>query len=134
MKYVYPMIAGSLAVLVLSVSPATAGDPAKKMGASGESGASTRDSTTSPSASPSTGSSDTSVDTKTKIDGSAEVGGQGDTPSASPRTGEVGENNGKARGQDPDKKTGLDRADQAAGDQGQQGRDNAREQQEEKKQ
>lgn len=32
----------------------------------------------------------------------------------------------KARGHDPDKKTGLDRADEAAGEHGQQGRDNAR--------
>jgi hypothetical protein len=36
---------------------------------------------------------------------------------------------GKARGLDPDKKTGLDRADEAAGSHGQHGRDNAREKQ-----
>jgi len=39
------------------------------------------------------------------------------------------EQHGKARGQQADKKTGLDRADQAAGEHGKQGRDNAREKQ-----
>ena len=52
-----------------------------------------------------------------------------DAPSASPKTGDDGKKIG-----DEEKKTGLDRADQAAGEHGKQGRDNAREQQEEKKQ
>lgn len=39
------------------------------------------------------------------------------------------ERRGKARGHDPDKLTGLDRADQVAGEHGRQGRDNAREKQ-----
>jgi hypothetical protein len=36
---------------------------------------------------------------------------------------------GKARGQQADKKRGLDRADEVAGEKGKQGRDNAREKQ-----
>lgn len=47
-------------------------------------------------------------------------------------SGEDKERHGKARGHDPDKLTGLDRADQAAGEHGQQGRDNAREKQDRK--
>jgi len=39
------------------------------------------------------------------------------------------EKRGNAFGKDEDKKTGLDRADQAAGEHGKQGRDNAREKQ-----
>jgi hypothetical protein len=39
------------------------------------------------------------------------------------------EKHGKARGHDEDKLTGLDRADQVAGEHGKHGRDNAREKQ-----
>ncbi|MBM4439611.1 MAG: hypothetical protein FJ027_04255 [Candidatus Rokubacteria bacterium] len=55
-----------------------------------------------------------------------------DSPSASPSTSPSTDTDteaGKARGLDPDKKTGLDRADEAAGSHGQHGRDNAREKQ-----
>ncbi|HYE91016.1 MAG TPA: hypothetical protein VEA38_08360 [Terriglobales bacterium] len=57
-----------------------------------------------------------------------------DSPSASPSTSgdekkDADKEAGKARGLDPDKKTGLDRADEAAGSHGQHGRDNAREKQ-----
>ena len=52
-----------------------------------------------------------------------------DSPSASPSLS-TDQESSKARGLDPDKKTGLDRADEAAGTHGQQGRDNAREKQE----
>jgi hypothetical protein len=55
-----------------------------------------------------------------------------DSPSASPNTMSTDEESAKARGLDPDKKTGLDRADEAAGTKGQQGRDNAREKQEQR--
>jgi len=45
------------------------------------------------------------------------------SPSASPRS----DDDGKTKQNDGDKKTGLDRADEAAGSHGQHGRDNARE-------
>jgi hypothetical protein len=47
------------------------------------------------------------------------------SPSASPRTGD----DDQLKQNDQDKKTGLDRADEAAGPHGQHGRDNAREKQ-----
>ena len=50
--------------------------------------------------------------------------GASDTTSSS-----TGDEQGKARGQQADKKTGLDRADEVAGEHGKQGRDNAREKQ-----
>ena len=50
--------------------------------------------------------------------------------SAQANTGEMNdeerEKHGKARGHDEDRKTGLDRADEVAGEHGKQGRDNAR--------
>jgi len=49
-----------------------------------------------------------------------------DQPSASPR---LGDDKDKADKDQGDKKTGLDRADDAAGQHGQQGRDNARDKQ-----
>ena len=71
-----------------------------------------------------------STDTDTSVSGKAQ--GSVDTPSASPKTGDEmdkDQESSKARGLDPDKKTGLDRADEAAGAHGQQGRDNARKKQ-----
>ncbi|HET7343580.1 MAG TPA: hypothetical protein VFL90_19100 [Methylomirabilota bacterium] len=53
-------------------------------------------------------------------------------PSASPRMDNDRDRDDMKKGQDLDKKTGLDRADQAAGEHGQQGRDNAREHQDQK--
>jgi hypothetical protein len=49
-------------------------------------------------------------------------------PSASPRTDDVEKDQDKFKDRS-DKKTGLDRADEAAGPHGQHGRDNAREKQ-----
>ena len=58
----------------------------------------------------------TTTETDTSVSGKAQ--GSVDTPSASPKTGDEmdkDQESRKARGLDPDKKTGLDRADEAAG-------------------
>ena len=56
--------------------------------------------------------------------GSASAGG-----TASAGASDEEERQGKARGHDPDRAKGLDRADEAAGSHGQHGRDNARQKQ-----
>ena len=102
MRHDYAAIAAStIAAVLLAVNPAAAGDAGKKA-----------------SGSVSTDTS-SSVSTDTKTDGS----GSTDSPSASPKMDDAKDT------LDAEKKTGLDRADQAAGPHGQQGRDNAREQQ-----
>ena len=119
MKKDYATIAAStIAALLLAVSPAAAGGDGKKA----EGGISTE--------------SSTSVTTETKTDGSVSAGGSVsgttggavilDSPSASPK---MSDDKDKL---DAEKKTGLDNADQKAGEHGQQGRDNAREKQERK--
>ena len=89
--------------------------------------------TSSAQYSSSTQSKDT---TSTQPSVSGQASGSGsvttDSPSASPNTMSSDQESAKARGLDPDKKTGLDRADEAAGAKGQQGRDNAREKQEQR--
>ena len=123
MKNDYAAIAAStIAALLLAVNPAAAGDSGKKASGSVSTDPSTSVTTeTKPEGSVSGGVS---------TDGSASGTSGGtlstDSPSASPRMGDETDK------LDAEKKTGLDRADQAAGQHGQQGRDNAREHQEQK--
>ena len=60
----------------------------------------------------------TNLNTNSNVNTSTNPSSSTDQPSASPRLGD-----------DNDKKTGLDRADEAAGSHGQHGRDNARDKQ-----
>jgi hypothetical protein len=111
MKKDYAAIAAStIAAVLLAFNPATAGDAAKKA----DGGVSTDTSASG------------SVSTDTSVSGTTGGTLSTDSPSASPK---MGDDKDKL---DADKKTGLDRADQAAGEHGQKGRDNAREHQEQK--
>jgi hypothetical protein len=75
-------------------------------------------------------SGSTSAEAQTGSTGSgASAQGSASGDAAISASGEDKERHGRARGHDPDKLTGLDRADQAAGEHGQKGRDTAREKQ-----
>ncbi len=119
----YAAIAAStIAALLLAVNPAVAGDAAKKAGGS----VSTDTSTSVTTGVKPEGSVSGGVSTDSSVSGTTGGTLSTDSPSASPKMGDEKDK------LDAEKKTGLDRADQAAGQHGQQGRDNARESQEQK--
>jgi hypothetical protein len=126
MKRDYAAIAAStIAALLLAVNPAAAGDAGKKARGDVSTDTSTSATTdTKTDGSASGVSTDGSVSTDTSASGTTGGTLSTDSPSASPK---MEDDKDKL---DADKKTGLDRADQAAGEHGQQGRDNAREHQE----
>jgi hypothetical protein len=76
-----------------------------------------------------TDQSSTDIDSSAPISQSAATSSGASAEGTASASGEEKERHGKARGHDPDKLTGLDRADQVAGEHGQQGRDTAREKQ-----
>ena len=123
MKKDYAAIAAStIAALLLAVNPAMAGDAGKKAGGS----VSTDTSTSVTTETKPEGSASGGVSTDSSVSGTTGGTLSTDSPSASPKMGDEKDK------LDSEKKTGLDRADQAAGQHGEQGRDNAREHQEQK--
>ena len=126
MRHDYAAIAAStIAALLLAVNPVAAGGAGKKASGSvsTDSPSVSTDTKTDSSGGMSTGGS---VSTDTSVSGSTGGTLSTDSPSASPK---MDDDKDKL---DAEKKTGLDRADQAARPHGQQGRDNAREHQEQK--
>ena len=105
------VLAAAAAAVLAAFNPALAGD--SSYDASRNAGVETNDQ--SVSASTSADSSSAKADSSTAMDQGA--------PS------DELERYGQARGEDEDKLTGLERADQVAGEHGQYGRDNAREKQ-----
>jgi hypothetical protein len=122
MKKDYAAIAAStIAAALLAITPAVAGDGKKASG-----NVSTDTSTSVSTDTKTDGSVSGSVSTDGSVSGTTGGTLSTDSPSASPT---MSDDKDKL---DAEKKTGLDRADQAAGEHGKQGRDNAREHQEQK--
>src|SRR5688572_22642930 len=107
--------ASTIAAALLAITPAVAGDGKK---ASGD--VSTDTSTSVSTDTKTDGSVSGSLSTDTSVSGTTGSTSSTDSPSASPT---MSDDKDKL---DAEKKTGLDRADQAAGEHGKQGRDNAR--------
>jgi hypothetical protein len=123
MRHDYAAIAAStIAAVLLAVNPAAAGDPGKKASGSVSTGTSSSVTTDTKT----DGSVSGGVSTDGSVSGTTSGTLSTDSPSASPKMEDSKDT------LDAEKKTGLDRADEAAGPHGQHGRDNAREHQEQK--